>query len=97
MTYTKEQIKENILTKDAWTLRALLAIYERQTASEQAAGQTIEHNGVGFTGPDAEILSSIADFYSRRGFVTERQMGVVRRRIGKYAGQLTKIANGKVA
>ena len=58
--WTKDEIKEKLANDGRWLVRGLLAIYDRQTADEKAVGATVEDNGIGFNGADAEILSSIA-------------------------------------
>ena len=57
---------------------------------------THEHNGVGFNGIDGGIMSSFSEFYKKTGFLTYKQMKIARKKMLKYAGQLTKIANGEV-
>lgn len=86
-------LKERLAQDDRWALRALSVVYANQTAAEQASQQTIEHNGVGFSGPDAEILSSFAQQYQRRGSLSLRQMAVLRRKIPSYAGQVARVAD----
>lgn len=96
MTYTADFIKEKLATDDRWLLRGLLAIYKRQTEGEKMAQETFEKNGVGFNGYDCKIMSSFAEFYMNRNYLTSTQTAIVRRRMGKYAGQLAKIANGQI-
>jgi hypothetical protein len=43
-----------------WAEKAITLLYGFQTADEQDAGSTREHNGQGFNGTDAELLSSFA-------------------------------------
>ena len=93
--WTKEEITALLTRSDKAVGRAILAIYKFQTQTEQAIGHTTDHNGVGFNGVDAEILSSFAQFYQRSGFLTPKQLVLGRRKIMKYAGQLAKIANSK--
>ena len=92
--WTKQAIKEKLLTNNEWLIRGLLAIHSRQTDDERQAGQTVHDNGIGFNGVDAEILSSFADQYKRYRRLTDRQMEIVRKKLPKYSGQLVKIANG---
>jgi hypothetical protein len=94
--WTKEEIKEMLGRNDKAVLRGLMAIYNLQTADEQALQATAHHNGVGFSGCDAELLSSFAVNYTKYGRLTEKQMAILRNKIKKYAGQLTKIANGEI-
>ena len=73
-----------------WAVRALMRIYQNQTADEQCRETTIERNGIGFTGPDAEILTSFARQYQRRGCLSPKQMILLRRRIPAYARQIVQ-------
>lgn len=96
MTYTKDFIKEKILEDDRWLRRGILAIYSRQTEAEQARKTTIEDNGIGFNGVDAPFLSSLARQLQVRDWLSEKQSAIARRKMTKYAGQLEKIAGGKL-
>lgn len=68
--WTKEEIKANMqdmsvgphgeVKGDVWVVRGLFAIFANQTPDEQTFGQTVEDNGLGFNGVDAEILTSFA-------------------------------------
>lgn len=91
--YTKQDIVKMLETNDKAVCRGVAAIYKFQTESEKSTQTTKENNGVGFNGADAEILSSFAEFYKKTGFLTPKQLAVARKRIVKYAGQLTSIAN----
>ena len=96
-TMTKKEmlaaLKQKLATDDRWALRALTLVYRNQTADEQNAQQTLEHNGIGFSGPDAEILSSFAQQYQRRGSLSPKQMHVLKRKIPSYAGQIVRAAD----
>ena len=85
-----EQLRQRLASNDRWALRALLRIYQNQTADEQNSESPIERNGIGFTGPDAEILTSFARQYQRRGCLSDRQMIILRRRIPAYARQIVQ-------
>lgn len=91
-----EQIKDLLEANDEAVESALLEIYSRQTADEQATSMTIMSNGVGFTGVDAEYLTKMAewvrnDFANPPGkrLVGER-LRWTRHRMKKYAKQLAK-------
>lgn len=88
---TVEHFRQMLASRPAWALRGLVRIYERQTDIEKASQLTCVNNKVGFTGFDAEILSSIAEQYKSRGTVSPGQMVVLHKRMPKYAGQLLKI------
>ena len=95
-TWTKDSIRAKLLTSDAWLFRAILAIFAGQTASEQAIGCTQENNGIGFNGADAFILSSFAGQIKARGSLSSKQVVIARKKMGKYSGQLERIANGSI-
>ena len=42
-------------------------------------------------------MSSFSEFVNKTGFLTYKQMKIARKKMLKYAGQLTKIANGVIA
>ena len=88
----KEAIKKSITTNDERAIKAMLRIYEKQTESEKVSATTSSLNGVGFTGNDAEILTSFCNQYLQRGFLSAKQMVLLKKKIGKYAGQLTRLA-----
>lgn len=91
--WTVEEIKELIQNNDKVLYGALKKLYSQQTADEQNTGETIENNGVGFNGADASFLSSTAEFLIKTGFLTDKQKVVVRKKLIKYAKQLTRLAN----
>lgn len=90
-------IKDQIAHDRRWMFKALVTIYQYQTSSEQANHATLEHNGVGFTGADAEILSSLATQYKRNGYLSAKQLEIAHKRMPKYARQLERIAQAKLA
>jgi hypothetical protein len=100
--FNKTYIVTLLETRDAAVAKALIALNERQTATEQSAQSTINHNGVGFTPADAFMGTSMAKFFASRGYLTPKQLAYWRKpnakgvqRICKYAGQLLEIANTK--
>lgn len=84
----KNFLKNKLGSNKDWALRALVRIYEKQTLSEKATQNTHELNGVGFSGADAEILSSFAEQYQRKGFLSEKQMALVLKKMPRYWGQI---------
>jgi hypothetical protein len=99
-TWTPEEIKDVLQRTDkaaeAFVGRAVYALFERQTSEEQNADMTVHQNGVGFSGCDAEILSSFAKFWKKAGFLTPKQATIARKKLVKYRKQLAEIANEKV-
>lgn len=81
-------IREKLSTDDRWILRGLLVIYSNQTTDEQSAGMTKYNNNIGFTGADAAFLTSLAQQYQRKSFLSEKQMPYLRKKMPKYSGQL---------
>lgn len=98
-----EDWKQKLASNPQWAIRGCLAVYAKQTAEEQTAEETRDHNGVGFTGTDAEILSSFAKQIQRweqeKRFpspLSLKQLSILHKRMPKYAGQLLKIVQGEV-
>jgi len=92
--WSKAEIRYNLETNNEWLIRGLMAIYKRQTDDEQNAGITKHDNGVGFSGCDSSFLTNAAQFYQKRGFLTEKQLVSVRKAMVKYSGQLERISKG---
>lgn len=84
--------KEKLGTDPRWALRGLLRIYKEQTPQEQDYEVSAYDNGVGFSGVDAEILTSFAKQYERRGRLSEKQMALVFKKMPKYGSQLLKLS-----
>ena len=95
--WTKNEIKGLIESRDDAVVRGMLRIYDLQTESEKVFGDTHAHNGVGFSGVDGEIMSSFVEFYNKANFLSYKQMNIARKKMLKYAGQLTKIANNELS
>lgn len=81
--------------KDEYTLFALTFIYDRQTEDEKQSEDTRWENTVGFSGVDAEILSSFAKQYIARGTLSEKQMALAKKKMSKYAKQILDIIRDK--
>ena len=86
-------IRKQLENNPEWAKRALIRIYENQTVAEQQAGETVENNGVGFTGIDANILTSFAESLKQHGRLTAKQMVFLHRTIGKYAKQIYSVTD----
>lgn len=102
-TYTSfeslvSKMKVQITTKNDQTVKALLRIYANQTHDEKQNEDTIHRNNVGFIPQDAKMLSSMANFKIKHGFLTEKQIKLIQPMIAKYAGQLVRCAieEGKI-
>jgi hypothetical protein len=103
--YTASQLIALIEKDDNVAISALLSLYDRQTADEQATEATRHQNGQGFNACDAALLTSFAvqveENRRRRvhgflppnyGLLSRRQMDLLRRKLRKYGRQLAEIA-----
>jgi len=94
---TKTQIRDYVRTKlgtdPRWAKAALLKIFEFQTASEQTAEVTHEHNGIGFTGADGQILASFAKQFKSKGYLSPKQMYLLFKKMPKYWNQILSISD----
>lgn len=100
---TKEYIQQLLLTNDTAVGRALIALNERQTASERGMQVTVIANGVGFKPSDAFMGTSCARPYTRIGFLSPKQLSYWRApagknsfRIGQYHRQLIEVAKEQI-
>lgn len=92
-TWTEDEIRELVQTNDKVLYGALKKLYACQTVDEQSIGETVVQNGVGFNGADSKILSSMAEFLNRNGYLSVKQKALVRKKMVKYTKQLTRLAN----
>lgn len=88
-------LREKLGTNEAWAIRGLTVIFDYQTADEQNMEATVEHNGVGFTGADGEILSSFAKQIRKGRKMSPKQMALIFKKMPKYAKQLDGVAQRK--
>lgn len=85
--------KRRIGSDNRWAFRAALAIYNRQTESEKAKGRNEVVNGMGFSRVDCQIITQIViSSWHRR--LSPRELGVLKGRMPKYAGQLYRMVYG---
>ena len=108
LTTTKARtdfIREAVAKSEAWALRGLWVIYQNQTADERNAKVTTHQNGIGFTGADADLLTSFCHQLEKRGFkgnlpknvpasafLSPKQLVYVYKKMPKYARQLVDAA-----
>jgi len=84
--------------------RALVAIFNNQTESEKASDQTVEENGIGFSGADARSGTLTAKTFLKRKTLENWQVDRWTKRgkngfsrLTKYARQLNSIAESRAA
>ena len=105
MIWTKETILAKLETSAVMVERSLLVIYANQTADEKASQSTSKDNGIGFTGADAFILSSFAEWVLKgdaKGIpegkrLSPKQLEIARKKLRKYTRQLLAEADRKAA
>ena len=83
-TYVKNQLSTN----PAWAQRAIVKLWQRQTADEQSAQATGHDNGVGFNGTDAFILSSFAEQINKGRTLSPKQLAIAFKKLPKYSRQI---------
>lgn len=86
-------LRSRLGTDIRWARRGLVRIFERQTSEERVSEQTREDNGIGFTGPDAPLLTSFAKQLQERGWLSFKQDTILLKLMPKYAGQLLTVSN----
>lgn len=91
-------LKGQLNSKIDRAIHGLMVLYEKQTQDEQAFKRTRHDNGVGFSAFDSEFLTTLAQQYKTRGFLSKRQQTALMRIMPKYASQLIEnsIAEGKI-
>jgi hypothetical protein len=95
---TQAYLKSKLATDSAWAIKGLVKIYTLQTADEQDSGHTSHDNGVGFSGCDAEILSSFATQVNRGRNLSPKQMAIVFKKMPRYWKQIASfIPENKLA
>lgn len=94
--WSREEIEENLKKSQEWVERGIVAIWNLQTQEEKSKGYTKDNNGVGFNGIDSEFMSSLAEWIKSDKKLSAKQLKFGREKLMKYAGQLTKIANGEI-
>ena len=95
--WTKDQMADYVANNDEVLYGALLALYDCQTSDEQSDGYTKVYNGAGFNGTDSLFLSSVSESLKKYGKLTDKQKVVTRKKLVKYMGQITNLANQKYA
>ncbi len=106
--WTQEDVKALLTTSDRAVKRALVVIWENQTAMEQASNETRENNGIGFNGVDAFILSQFVEQMQKKGteqgldwkmgaaWLSPKQMIIARKKVMKYSGQIHRLMLKKI-
>ena len=88
-----EYVKNKLSTNDKWALAGLVVVYKNQTPDEQDTGIAHYDNNKGFTGVDANFMTSPAKQYESRGSLSPKQMVCVRKNMKKYHKQILLVTN----
>lgn len=91
-------LKLQLNSKTESAIHGLMVLYEKQTMDEQLNKRTSHYNGVGFNSFDSEFLTSLAEQYKTKGYLTNGQKIALMKIMPKYASQLIEnsIAIGKI-
>lgn len=88
-TNITKYVRFRLKTNPAWATKALVKLFtEGQTADEQVSEVTRYDNNIGFSGADSEILSSFAKQYMKKGYLSDKQMALLHKKISKYSRQV---------
>lgn len=90
-------IRSKIANDNAWLERGIVVIDARQTSDEQASGSTKYENGRGWNSADASYGGYLARYIRSGRHLSGKHLDRARRMMGKYAGQLAKVAAAKQA
>jgi SNF2 family DNA or RNA helicase len=86
-----DRIKDLIKNDSEYTVGALISLFNMQTADEAKTNSTAHQNDFGFNAFDAPILSDISKYYLNKGFLSDKQIRLVRSKLIKYVNQLATI------
>lgn len=92
--WNRGEIEALILRSDLAVEHAMVAIWERQTANEQAAGAVVKDNGMGFASWGARNGTYYANWIKSGKHLSGKHLEKARKMAMYHAGQLTNIANG---
>ena len=88
-----EHLRQRLASDPRWALRSLPRRSQHHAAEKESQHPIIERNDIGFSGPDAEILSSFARQYQRRRSLSPKQMHLLQRKIPSYARQIVQCSD----
>jgi hypothetical protein len=87
-----EKIKILLNENDFMVCECIAMIYKNnQTFDEQMTGRTRDLNGIGFNGVDSSFMSSLANFYIEKGFLSSKQIISGRKTLKKYIKQIINL------
>jgi hypothetical protein len=94
--WTEARIVELLSTNALAVERAMVAIYNLQTADERESGETRRLNGVGFSGAHARKGTYYAKWVLNGKRLSGKHLESARKMALSYRKQLLMLANGKL-
>jgi len=91
-----QHIRTMLGTNLNWASKGVIRIFENQTADEQNVEDTVENNGIGFTGADANILTSFAKQIIKGRTLSPKQQAILFKKMPKYSTQLERMTKDTV-
>jgi hypothetical protein len=96
MSYTLELVRQKLSTNQKWVERAIIKLYEFQTAEEKQAGYTAELNGKGFNSCDAKTFTYYAEWLMSGKNLSGKHLDKAFQAIPKYSKQILECINSTV-
>jgi hypothetical protein len=87
----REEFKSKIQQSVEYRHRALMALYEAQTAIEKAGKKTNELNGIGFDRIDASELTRLAEKVKAGEWLDDAEEAALCESLPKYWGQFLRL------
>jgi len=89
-------VKQQLSTKPEWAVKAMVRIFEENQTSDEKTDQLTKHdNGIGFSGTDAQFLSSLAKQFIEKDYLSEKQVAFVLKKMPKYHKQVIAMSNAE--
>ena len=88
MTLNRDTITLGLNSNPQWVERAMVCLYNRQTEAEKATGETVKHNGVGFSGAHSLMGTYYAKWVLAGNRLNGKHLEKARCIALKYTGQL---------
>ena len=93
----KTVIQSVMDVSDDAVMNALVIVFENQTEDEQRSELTMHDNGIGFSGADAEFMTSLAKQVYKSGSLSPKQMNWARKIMKKYWKQVFQHYDGDLS
>jgi hypothetical protein len=91
------ELQRGLDSNPKWVERAIVVLYERQTADEQRSSSTKVSNNMGFTACDARVGTYMAKWILSGKHLDGKWLDKARRMAKKYTRQLLEVVAKKEA